>query len=169
MRLQFVFKTFSKRFKDVFKTPSRRLEHVLKTSWRYLQDVFKQLQDVLQRCLRDIFLTFSRHYQDVFKMYDQVNLFLLAHPPYVFKPFSRRIQHVFETYWKDEYLQKDLSRAHFWEIYDQGRNFPRVNFLDCIPKLLKQFFKTIYEVTASIIKDILVKVGYQKRCCYLSK
>ena len=102
-------------------------------------------------------------------MYHQVNLFLLAHPSYVFKPFSRRIQHIFETYWKDEYLQKDLPRAHFWEIYDQGRNFPRVNFLDCIPKLLKQFFKTIYEVTASIIKDILVKVGYQERCCYLSK
>ena len=62
---------------------------------------------------------------------------------------SRRIQHIFETYYENVYLQKDLSRSHLWKIYGQGTKFPRVNSLD-IPKLFKNsFFKTIYEVTAS--------------------
>ena len=42
----------------------------------------------------------------------------------------------FEAYCEDDYLQKDLPRSHFLEIYCQGTNFPRMNSLD-IPKLLK--------------------------------
>ena len=52
---------------------------------------------------------------------------------------SRRIQHIFEMHREDDYLQKDLTRSHFWEIYDRGTKFPKVNSLD-IPKFLKTVF-----------------------------
>ena len=59
--------TFSKRFQDVFKTScknvfktSSKLD-ILKTSCQdILKASSKRLQDVLRRCLQDIFLTFSR-------------------------------------------------------------------------------------------------------------
>ena len=54
------------------KTPSRRIEDVFKTSSRHLQDI-------LQRCL-----------QDVFKTYHQVKLFLLTSLRDVFNTFPRR-------------------------------------------------------------------------------
>ena len=41
IRLQDVFKTFSRRLQDVFKTSSRHLQDVFKTSSGHLQDVFK--------------------------------------------------------------------------------------------------------------------------------
>ena len=61
IRLQDVFKTFSRRLQDVFKTSSRRL------------------QDVLQRSL-----------QDVFKTYHQVKLFLLTRFQNDFEMYSKR-------------------------------------------------------------------------------
>ena len=80
IRLQDVFKTFSRRLQDVFKTSSRRFQDVFKTSCK---NVFKtssrRLQDVLQRCL-----------QDLFKMYHWVNLFLLTRFQDVFETFSKR-------------------------------------------------------------------------------
>ena len=72
--------TSSRRLQDVFKTSSRR---PAKTSWRYLQDVFK----TFWRRLQDVFKTSSRHLNkhlqdvlqrclwDVFKTYHQVKLF----------------------------------------------------------------------------------------------
>ena len=83
------------RLQDVFKTFSRCLQDILKTS---CQDVFRtfsrRLQDVLQKCLQDIFKTscknvfkasarrlqdlLQRYLQDVFKTYHQVKLFLLT-------------------------------------------------------------------------------------------
>ena len=68
-------------------------------------------------------------------MYHQVKLFLLIRLQVVFKTY----QHVFEMYWKDGYLQKDLPRLHIREIYGQDKNLPQVNSLK-IPKLLEQFF-----------------------------
>ena len=62
IRLQDVFKTFSRSLQEVFKTCSRRL---VKTFSRLLQNLFK---------------TSSRHFEDVFK-----------HLQDVFKIFSRRI------------------------------------------------------------------------------
>ena len=38
----------------------------------------------------------------------------------------RRIQNDSDTYCKDGYLQKDLPRSHFWEIYGQCTKFARV-------------------------------------------
>ena len=96
VRVQDVFKTFSRclqdAFKitcqDVFKTFSRHLQDVLP---RPLQDVFKtfsrrlattsssHLQDVLQRCL-----------QDVFKMYHQVKPFFSTRLRDIFNTFLRR-------------------------------------------------------------------------------
>ena len=88
IRLQDVFKTFSRRvqdvlprrFEDIFKTSSRHLQDI---SLRRLQDAFKpsskRLQDVLQRYLRD-----------VFKTYYQVKLFLLTRLRWVFNTFLRR-------------------------------------------------------------------------------
>ena len=65
IRLQDVFKMFlrhlqdvlQKRLQYVFKTPSRRFEDVFKTSSRHLQNILQ------------------RHLQDVFKTYHQVKLF----------------------------------------------------------------------------------------------
>ena len=37
----------------------------------------------------------------------------------------RHIQHVFETYCKDGYLQEDWPRSYFWEIYGQCTKFSR--------------------------------------------
>ena len=125
------------------KTSSRRLDQdeyirLGDTSSRHLQDVFKtSCQDVFKVSCKNFFKTSSRllekmspkHFQDVFKTYHQV-----------------RIQDVFETYYEDSYLQKDFPESHVWEIYGQGTKCSRMNSFD-IPKLLKQFFKTLYEMT----------------------
>ena len=114
-----LMKTSSRRLEDVFrlrlpdvliktnifallirlqKTSSRRLQDVLiKTNIFVLvirlQDVFRTfrsyLQDVLQRCL-----------QDVFKTYYQGKLFLLTRFQDAFETYSKR----FEKYCKDGYL-----------------------------------------------------------------
>ena len=78
IRLQDVFKTFSRRPQDffktsceeVFKTSSRNVfktssRHLAKASWRRLQNVFANissmhLQDVLQRYLQDVLKMFIR-------------------------------------------------------------------------------------------------------------
>ena len=74
IRLQ---KTSSRR---LAKTSSRHLEDVFKTSSRHLQDILlRRFQDVLQRCL-----------QDLFKTYHWVNLFLLTRFQDVFETFSKR-------------------------------------------------------------------------------
>ena len=75
---------------------------------------------------------------------------------------SRPIQHVFETYCEDDYLQKDFPWSHFWEIYGQDVKFPRVNSLD-IPILfstvfLKHFMKWLLLQT----KTLLLKAGVRK-------
>ena len=84
---------FSKRLQDIFKTSSRHL------------------QDVLQKCL-----------QDVFRTYYQVKMF-----------FVTQFQDVLETYSKRflDVLLRCLStlglpRSHFWEIYGQCIKSPRV-------------------------------------------
>ena len=143
-------KTSSSRFQDAFKTPcqnvfktsskrllkrsSRHLQGVLKTFWRRLEDI---LCDVFARHLENIFKMSSRclgkissrHFQDVFKTYHQVS-----------------IEHVFETYCENNYLQKNLPGSHFWEVCGYGTKYSRMNSLDIL-KLLNQFLKTIYEVT----------------------
>ena len=78
---------------------SIRLQDVFKTFSRCLQDVLqKHLQDVLPRRLQDVFETSSRrlantswrHLQDVLKTYHQVKLFLLTSLWEVFNMFVRR-------------------------------------------------------------------------------
>ena len=154
-RLQDVFKTsWSRRIYSywwyVFKSPSRCFQDVLqkllqdvlktcsrcldKSSWRHVQDVLtSRLEDIFKTSWQVVLKTSSKRLQtswkDVFKTYHQVS-----------------IQLIFETYWEDDYLQKDFPGLHFWEIYGWGTTFSRMNSLD-IPKLLKQLFKTLYEVT----------------------
>ena len=48
----------------------------------------------------------------------------------------RQIQEVFETYCKNDYLQRDLPKSHYGEDFGQGTKFQTLNSLD-IPKLLK--------------------------------
>ena len=62
IRLQDVFKTFSRRLQDVFKTFSRRLQDVLQ---KRLQDIFKTSSKRLQDVLKNVFKTSSRRVQDV--------------------------------------------------------------------------------------------------------
>ena len=72
---------------DVFKTSSRRPgqdQYI-----RLAHTSSRRLQDVLQKCLQDVFKTSLRHLQDVFKTYYQVKLFLVA-----------QFQDIFETYSK---------------------------------------------------------------------
>ena len=122
------------------------LQEVFKTSSRHFQNILQEVIKTSSRCIVKLKCVF----QNVFR-----------------KP-SRRIQHAFDTYWKSDYLENDLPRPHVWEIYGQCTNFPTMNSLD-MPKFLEQIFKALYEVTASTNKDILVEVGYQKRCCCLNE
>ena len=100
---------------DVFKTSSRCFdqdEYIRLTHTSYFTNrSSRHLEDVLQRCL-----------QDVFKTYYQVKLFLVT-----------QLQDFFETYSKPfrAVLLRRLStgglpRSHFWEIYGQCTKFPRV-------------------------------------------
>ena len=111
----------------------------------------RRFQNVLPRCCKNVFKTSSRQIGKMswrkLKTFSTRIIKLNCCCEHVFKITSRRIQHVFETFWGDDYLQKYLPRSHLWEIYDQGTKNP----LD-IPKLLKQFFKTLYEVTSVIVK-----------------
>ena len=85
----------------------------MKTSWR-------RLEDVSRLCLQK---TSSRHL-------DQDEYILL-------QKISSRCFQVFEKYCKDGYLQRDLPRSHFWEIFDQSRKFARVIK---IPQVLVYYF-----------------------------
>ena len=98
IRLENVFKTFSRCPQEVFKT-SRRLKDVFKTSYKNvfktssrplakvscqgaLKTSSKDLQNLLQRCLQDIFKAFPRRYQ--------VELYLLTRPHNVAQAYSTR-------------------------------------------------------------------------------
>ena len=104
VRLQGIFKTFSRRLQDVlsrrlhnvFKKSSRRFEDVFRTSTRRFQNFFK----TSPRHLQDVFKMSSGHLQDVLKTYHLVKLFL-----------STNFQDVLETYSKCfwDVLQKGLS------------------------------------------------------------
>ena len=126
IRLQDVFKMFSRHLQDIFKISSRHLQDVLDTSSRRLQDIFKtsarrfenifkkssrHLQDVLQRCL-----------QDVFKTYYEVKLFLVTQFQGVFEKYSKRFRDILLRRLSTE----SLPRSHFWEIYGQCTKFPIV-------------------------------------------
>ena len=65
IRLQDVFKMFLRHLQDVLQ---KRLQYVFKTSSRRFEDVFKTSSRHLQNILQ-------RHLQDVFKTYHQVKLF----------------------------------------------------------------------------------------------
>ena len=137
-----MFMYFFQRFHPRFAINSRKNFH----SWiihhrtnkpSSSESVFKTPWSVtLVMRLQDVFSTFSRrldkskitkrHFQDV-----------SSSQTFLVKTFSSgRIQHVFETYCQDDYLQRDLLWSHFWEIYVHGTKFPRVNFLGT-PKLLR--------------------------------
>ena len=96
------------------KTSPVHFEDVFKTFLRHLQDVLpRHLQVILPRHLQDVSKMSSRHLQDVFKIYHQVKQSLITLCQCVFKTFSRRIQHFFQTYCEDVYLQKDLPGPLF--------------------------------------------------------
>ena len=59
---------------------------------------------------------------------------------------------------EDNYLKKSLLRPHFWEISDQGTDFPKVNLLD-IRKFLKQYTTNKDILNLCIRKDIGVSVN----------
>ena len=115
IRLQDVFKTFSRllqdvfkmffqeavktSWKNVFKTSSRRLQDVLKTSLRRLVKTSSMRpQNVFKTSGKNVFKTSSRHLQDdlqrylqdVFKTYHQVKVYLLPSLRYVFNALLRR-------------------------------------------------------------------------------
>ena len=111
---------------------------LMNTSWRHLEDVFclrlqkmssRRLQDILQKCLQDLFNMSSRRFQDVLKTYSrrfedisktssrrlekissrcfqdhQVKLFLLTCFQNDFEMYSKR-------FW--DILQKRLSTEGF--------------------------------------------------------
>ena len=130
----------------------KRLQIIFKT---YCQGPFKKyskrLPDVLQRCLHYIFKTFLRHLQNVFKMCLRC----------IFKlnTYSIRLQHIMETFRKDDYLQKDLPRLHVWKIYGQVINFPRVNSLDINKNLTNFKKKNFIKWQLLQMKSLLWKSG----------
>ena len=82
------------------------------------------------QCFLFLFLSRDRlesHFQQIFILIEASwRRFFSKFSEDVFKTSSRRLQHVFETYFEDYYLQKNLPRSHFWEIYDQWIKFPTV-------------------------------------------
>ena len=129
-------------WEDVFMAPSRHLDQdkyicLSHTSSTHLPDIFKSFQDVFKTFCQDVVKTYSRHLQDALTFRFIIKLKCSCW--HIFRTYSRRIQHVFERYCEDNYLQKDLCRLHFCEIFGRSTKFPRVKSLD-IPKLLKQFF-----------------------------
>ena len=105
IRLQDVFKTFSRRLQDVFKTSC---QDVFKTFSRRLQDVLqKRLQDIFKTSCKNVFKTSSRrlqdvlqrYLQDVFKTYHQVKLLLLT-----------RLREVLNTFLRHSFLKTVIYR-----------------------------------------------------------
>ena len=129
----------------------KHLQDIFKTSWRHFEDVFKM-------SCKDVFKTRSRRFQDVFKMYHYLKLFLL--PP--FHTSSRHIQRVFETYWEDDYLQKDLPRSHSWEIYSQGTSFLKSELFGYTRTFKTVFLKHFIKWLLLQIKIFLLKSSIRK-------
>ena len=135
-----VFKTSSRRLDQdqytcLSHTSSRHLQDVLKTSSQCLQDVLpRRLQYIFKTSCKNVFKTSSRHLQDVFKTSSRRHVKMSSRRfqdlssiwTVLVNTSSRRIQYVSETYCKEGYLQKDLPRSHFWEIFGQCTKFARV-------------------------------------------
>ena len=122
-RLEDVFHRYFS-LEDFFKKPSRGLDqeeyihlflHVFR---RHLQDVLFHA-NILKKSSKRLAKMSSRHLQDVFKLISKSNCFGY----HVFKTSLRHFQHVFETHYEDVYLQNDLPRSYFWEIYGRVQNF----------------------------------------------
>ena len=112
--------------RNVFKTSSRRLHQgeyicLTHTSSRHLQDIFKtssrRLQDVLQRCI-----------QDVFKTYHLVKMFLVT-----------QFQDVFETFSFLGRTAKTIIYRRF--VYNQFHNI--LGLFDVLPNFLCTASETI--------------------------
>ena len=124
------------RLEDILKTPfvfifKGRLQDVFKTSWS--RRIYPPLSHVFRRRLQDIFKmscvlqnVFKTSCKGVFKTLQYVS----SSNTVLFNTSSRRIRHIFETYYENDYLQKDFPSSHFWEIYGQLTKFPKVNSLD---------------------------------------
>ena len=129
---------------------SRRYQYILKTSW---QDVLKTssrfiiklivLINTSSRYLQVVFKTYSTRFRDALRI--------------IYRKIYLRLSTTI-IYRLSTIIYRKICRQHFWEICGKGTNFSRVNSLNLL-KLL----------TASTNKDVLVKVGYQKRCYCLSK
>ena len=103
---------------------SRRLDQdqhigLDQTSLRRLQDVFK----TCSRLLLDVFKTSSRR---LGKMFSRRLQDVLSSQTFLVKLCCCCNRNVSETYCEDGYLQEDLSRSHFWEIYGECTKFARV-------------------------------------------
>ena len=167
-------------------------EDVCKTSWlrgmclpwsyirlqkmpsRHLQDVFiKTNIFVLVICLA---MTSSRRLQNIFNTSCK-NVFKTSsgclskmstrYLQGIFKISSRSLQGVFITFLR--YTAETICIGQTSEEFLVRLKVFREWTLWIYWNLWKCFFKTLAEATASTNKDILVKVGYQKRCCCLSK
>ena len=114
---------------DVFKSSSRRLgqDQYLRlghTSSRRHEDVFKtSFKNVFKTSSRRLQDVLERYLLDVFKTYHQVKLFLSKSP-------------------RDGYLEKDLPRSHFWEIYGQCTKLPRM--IKISPSFSFSLYNTFY-------------------------
>ena len=95
------------RLQDVFKTYSRRPQDILKKS---------------SRCFENVFKTSSRHLQDVLKKYYQVKVFLVTQFQDVFETYSKRFWDVLLR----RLSTGGLPSSHFREIYGHCTKFPRV-------------------------------------------
>ena len=114
---------FRRRLQDVFIKINIfvlviRLQDVFKTFSRHPQDIFK----TSSRCFENVFKTSSRHLQDVFKTYYQVKVFLVTQFQDIFETYSKRFWDVLLR----RLSTGGLPRSHFWEIYGQCTKFPRV-------------------------------------------
>ena len=115
IRLQDVFKRFSRRFQDVL---PRHLQDIFKTSSKHLQDVFK---------------TPSRRLQDIFKTSLRRIIKLNCSCEHVFEKHSTRFRDVLfqRRLSTEEYAQVTLLLINLWSVYKickRYKNFSSFSF-----------------------------------------
>ena len=160
----------SKCFHDVFKMSSRRLA---KTSSSHLQNILlKRLEDVVELSSTCLAKKSSRHFQKVFKRSSKRLQDVSPNWTMFVKTSLISPKDVFNTF-----LRRNAKTIVYRKIcigYNSEKFMLRVQIFQewtlwIYQDFLSSFLKILYEVNVSANKDILIKVGYQKRCCCLSK
>ena len=136
------------RLQDVFKTFSRRLQDVFKTS---CQDIFKtssrRLQDVLQKRLQDIFKTSSRRFQDVFETSSRLIQDVL-------KTSSRRLQDVLQRCLQDVFKTFYQVKLILLTSFQNDSETYSKRFWDVLQRRLRKAYRFVFRTWSNITMEL---------------